>query len=49
VEVFADRGQRTITDQIFPNRDSKGIQVFSTGGRAQLQRITIWRLKSIWQ
>jgi fructan beta-fructosidase len=49
VEVFADRGQRTITDQIFPDRDSKGIQVFSTGGRAQLQRITIWRLKSIWQ
>jgi fructan beta-fructosidase len=49
VEVFADRGQRTITDQIFPDRDSKGIQVFSTGGRAQLNKITIWQLRSAWQ
>jgi fructan beta-fructosidase len=49
VEVFADRGQRTITDQIFPNRDSKGIQVFSTGGRAELNKITIWQLQSAWQ
>jgi hypothetical protein len=44
-----DRGQRTITDQIFPDRDSKAIQVFSTGGRAQLQKLTIWQLKSIWR
>ena len=32
VEVFGEDGQRTITDQIFPNRDSQGIQVFSTAG-----------------
>jgi len=49
VEVFAEDGQRTITDQIFPNRDSQGIQVFSTGGRAQLDKITIWQLQSAWQ
>jgi fructan beta-fructosidase len=49
VEVFADRGQRTITDQIFPDRDSKGIQLFSTGGRAELNKITIWQLQSAWQ
>jgi len=49
VEVFAQDGQRTITDQIFPNRDSQGIQIFSTGGRAQLDKITIWQLRSAWQ
>jgi fructan beta-fructosidase len=49
VEVFAEDGRRTITDQIFPNRDSQGIQVFSTGGRAQLDKITIWQLQSTWQ
>ena len=49
VEVFADRGQRTITDQIFPDRNSKAIQLFSTGGRAQLQKLTIWQLESAWQ
>ncbi len=49
VEVFADRGQRTITDQIFPDRNSQAIRVFSNGGRAQLQKITIWQLRSIWK
>ena len=49
VEVFAQDGQRTITDQIFPNADSQGIQVFSRGGRAQLDKITIWQLRSAWQ
>ena len=49
VEVFANDGQVTITDQIFPDRDSQAVQLFSTGGRAQLQEITIWHLKSIWQ
>jgi fructan beta-fructosidase len=49
LEVFSDRGQRTITDQSFPDRGSKGIQVFSIGGRAQLNKITIWQLRSAWQ
>ena len=48
VEVFADRGQRTITDQVFPDRDSRAIRVFSNGGRAQLEKITIRQLRSIW-
>jgi fructan beta-fructosidase len=49
VEVFANDGRVTITDQIFPDRSSQAVQVFSDGGRAQLQNITIWKLKSIWQ
>ena len=49
VEVFTGDGRRTITDQIFPDRDSQGIQVFSSGGRAQLQKITIWQLRSTWK
>jgi hypothetical protein len=31
------------------DRDSQGIQVFSNGGRAQLDKITIWQLQSAWQ
>jgi sucrose-6-phosphate hydrolase SacC (GH32 family) len=49
VEVFANDGRATITDQIFPDRSSQAVQVFSDGGRAQLQKVTIWKLKSIWQ
>jgi fructan beta-fructosidase len=49
VEVFANDGRVTITDQVFPDRSSQAVQVFSDGGRAQLQKITIWKLKSTWQ
>ncbi|HYI56855.1 MAG TPA: GH32 C-terminal domain-containing protein, partial [Microlunatus sp.] len=49
VEVFADNGHRTITDQVFPDRNSQAIRVFSNGGRAELQKITVWQLDSIWK
>ena len=49
VEVFGNDGRVTITDQVFPDPGSKAVQVFSQGGRAQLQTITIWRLKSAWR
>ena len=32
-----------------PDRYSDKIQLFSTGGRAQLTGFTIWQLKSAWQ
>ena len=34
VEVFADKGQRVITDQVFPSATSDGVQLFAEGGRA---------------
>jgi len=49
VEVFGNNGKVSITDQIFPDPGSKAIQVFSTGGRAQLKSMTIWQLESAWQ
>ena len=49
VEVFEGRGRVTITDQIFPDRNSKGIQLFSQGGRAQLEDLTVWKLRSTWK
>ena len=48
VEVFANDGRIAITDQVFPDAESDKIQVFSTGGRAQLDQLEIWQLKSIW-
>lgn len=32
-----------------PGPDSDNIQLFSTGGRAQLKQLTIWQLKSAWR
>ena len=49
VEVFGADGQVAITDQIFPDRDSTSVQVFSEGGRAQLRNVTVWQLRSTWR
>jgi len=48
VEVFADRGERVITDQIFPSPTSDGLKVFAVGGHARIDSLTIWRLRSAW-
>ena len=48
VEVFADRGQTVITDQIFPSATSDGVQLFADGGTARLDSIKIRRLRSSW-
>ena len=49
VEVFADRGQTVITDQIFPDATSDGIELFADGGGATLERLKIQPLRSSWQ
>ena len=49
VEVFADRGQTVITDQIFPDAASDGIELFADGGSATLERLKIQPLRSSWQ
>jgi len=46
VEVFADRGQRVITDQIFPSATSDGVELFADGGTATLDSLKIRRLRS---
>jgi levanase len=48
VEVFADRGQRVITDQIFPSGTSQGVALFAEGGTAKLDSLDIWQMRSIW-
>ncbi|MDF9277719.1 GH32 C-terminal domain-containing protein [Arthrobacter sp. EH-1B-1] len=41
VEVFANNGLTTITDQVFPNAGADKIGLFSEGGTAQLEKLTI--------
>jgi fructan beta-fructosidase len=45
VEVFAQDGRSTITDQIFPNPSSTGLVVYSEVGTAQLITLKITPLK----
>ncbi len=48
VEVFGNDGQTVITDKIFPNLTSDGLQLFAKGGDIHLKSLDIWKLKSIW-
>ncbi|MGW2618321.1 GH32 C-terminal domain-containing protein [Streptomyces sp. NPDC001500] len=51
VEVYAQnaRGEQvTLTDQIFPDPSSTGIDTFAEDGTAILDHLQAWQLKSIW-
>lgn len=46
VEVFGGDGEAVITDQIFPDPASQGVQVFAENGSVQLNKATVWHLDS---
>jgi fructan beta-fructosidase len=48
VEVFADRGQTVITDQIFPSATNDGLQAFADGTGAKLRWLAVLPLRSSW-
>lgn len=48
VEVFGNDGQTVITDTIYPDPKSRGIELFSKNGKTELLSLDIWKLKSIW-
>lgn len=48
VEVFAGQGQVVMTDQIFPDASSTGVDAFATGGTATLDQATGSQMASIW-
>jgi fructan beta-fructosidase len=49
VEVFGGSGEAVITDQIFPDPSSTGVEVFAEDGTATLDLMQAWQLKSIWR
>ncbi|MEU1850533.1 GH32 C-terminal domain-containing protein [Streptomyces sp. NPDC019990] len=49
VEVFGGNGEAVITDQVFPDPSSTGVEVFAEGGTATLDHMQAWRLKSAWK
>jgi fructan beta-fructosidase len=46
IEVFANDGERVITEQIFPSAGSDGIELYAEGGIAHLQALDLWQLHS---
>jgi sucrose-6-phosphate hydrolase SacC (GH32 family) len=46
VEVFGGSGEAVITDQIFPDPASQGVQVFAENGSVKLDQARVWHLDS---
>ncbi len=48
VEVFANDGEKVMTDRVYPPPGSTGIELYATGGAGKVVSLTIWQLKSVW-
>ncbi len=48
VEVFAEDGERVLTDLVYPAMGSNGLKLFAEGGTAALEGITVYQMRSIW-
>ncbi|MGW0843197.1 GH32 C-terminal domain-containing protein [Streptomyces sp. NPDC002787] len=46
VEVFGGNGEAVITDQIFPDPASQGVEVFAENGTVKLDEAVVWHLGS---
>jgi sucrose-6-phosphate hydrolase SacC (GH32 family) len=44
VEVFAADGRIVITDRVFPDPASQGVEAWAEGGKARLTSLEAWRL-----
>lgn len=44
LELFADDGRVTLTNQIFPRADSVGVELFAEGGEVELETLDAWAL-----
>jgi sucrose-6-phosphate hydrolase SacC (GH32 family) len=48
VEVFAEDGERVLTDLVYPAIGSDGLKVFAEGGTATLDVLTVHQMRSTW-
>ena len=48
VEVFANDGERVMTDRIYPPAACNGIEVYSQGG-GRIVSMTVWPMESAWK
>jgi fructan beta-fructosidase len=46
VEVFANDGERVLTEQIFPDAGSTGVRLYAKQGSVEVSTVEWWRLKS---
>lgn len=47
IEVFANHGEKVITNRIYPSENSKQVKVFTRGGKATIN-MDVWTIDSVW-
>ena len=47
-EVFANDGEKVMTDRVYPPPNSNGIELYSRGSGGKVVSLQIWQLESIW-
>ena len=49
VEVFANNGERVLSERIYPPPGSDGIELYANGPGGKVASLTIWELNSVWK
>ncbi|WP_307556008.1 MULTISPECIES: GH32 C-terminal domain-containing protein [unclassified Paenibacillus] len=49
IEIYANEGRTVMSNNIYPDPASTGIDVFCRGGKVEMLSLNIWKLESIWQ
>jgi fructan beta-fructosidase len=49
VEVFANDGERVLSERIYPHARSDGLEIFEKGGAGKIKFLTLWELDSVWK
>jgi len=48
IEVYAN-GSACLTTRVYPLRaESVGVELFARGGPAELRKLDVWEMRSIW-
>jgi levanase len=48
VEVFAEGGERVLTDLVYPAKGSDGVKLFAEGGTVGIDALTVNQMRSTW-
>jgi fructan beta-fructosidase len=49
IEVFANDGERVLSDRIYPPPGSDGIELYAKGAGGRIVSLTMWELDSVWK
>ena len=49
VELFANDGEKVMTDRIYPPVECDGIELYSVGDPGRVLSLTMWPMKSVWK